>query len=265
MKNLLLGTAINYGVDKVRNFVISFRKHNSKDDIFLLISPDREAELAQFFKDYRVTGVLFNPVDNINPCNTRLVKYRSIIQDSWMYDAFFISDVRDVVFQADPFKDITENFLYCFQEDSGGTIGNEEFNSFWIRNIYGQERLEELQNSSIVCAGTIMGSRLRLIDLYTVMIEDLEAMAMDAMIYGMDQGIINNICHSPFASIIPIILKKNGDIVATLGITLDKKLGKDVLSIDENSGTIKINDLVPAAIHQYDRSEVLKKFYAELA
>ena len=265
MKNLLLGTALNYGVEQVRSFILSFRKHNSKDDIALLISPEREAELSEFFATHSVKGIIFNPLRTINPCNTRLIKYRSVIDDSWMYDAFLISDVRDVVFQADPFKDLPRDFVYCFEEDSGATIGSEEFNSFWVRNIYGEDRLEEVRNSPIVCAGTIMGSRLKLLDLLTVIIEDLEGISVDVMKFGMDQGILNNICRSPFASIIPITLKKNGDIVATLGITLDKKQGKDTLTIDSDSGMITINTLVPAVIHQYDRSEVLKKFYAELA
>lgn len=262
MKNLLLGAALNYGVEQIKNFVLSFRKYNTVDDIILLVTPGSMTdEVTAFFAEHKIKASVFNPLKTINPCNTRIIKYRSVIEESWMYDTILISDVRDVVFQSNPFIGIhSDNFLYCFEEDSGATIGTEQFNSFWIRNIYGQERLDEIADRPIICAGTIMGSRHRLLDLLTIMIEDLEAMSVDVMKHGMDQGILNNICYSPYASIIPITTKKNGDIVATLGVTVDGKLSKDKMTIE--NGVVMINGLKPAVLHQYDRSEELKSLFA---
>lgn len=85
-------------------------------------------------------------------------------------DYVMLSDVRDVVFQEDPFKSFAQNALnvenyqetkddlHVFLEAEHVTIGNEPFDNRWIQNLYGNDMLSCLYDKPVSCSGTTMGT-----------------------------------------------------------------------------------------------------------
>lgn len=260
--NAVIGAALSYTEEKMKNFILSFRQYNKRDKLVLLVDTVSANNLKSIAEQQDVQFINYNFPKKAQLNNSRFFLFHKYLKNN-RFDNVLITDTQDVVFQDDPFKDVGDRYLYCFCEDSGSNIASEEFNSYWIRNLYGQERLEELANSPIVCAGTIMGSYDSMMLLLQSILD--EFFLLDESIFlkhSVDQGILNNICNSAYTSIIPITLKKNGDIVATLGLTTKKDVGKDII---EFSGmTLKVNDLTPAIIHQYNRDDNLQKFFDSL-
>ena len=50
MKNLVLGTALGYGIYELKNFVLSFREHNKVDDVVLLVDLRISEDTKTFLK-----------------------------------------------------------------------------------------------------------------------------------------------------------------------------------------------------------------------
>lgn len=74
------------------------------------------------------------------------------------YDFIMLSDVRDVLFQNNPFAFEIPVGLSVFLEDLSQTIGSCPSNSSWVRRGFGDAILKELADKPISCAGTIFGT-----------------------------------------------------------------------------------------------------------
>jgi hypothetical protein len=75
------------------------------------------------------------------------------------YDRVMIADVRDVLFQSDPFSVPLPHPVNFLAEAAGLTIGACVSNASWIRRGFGRAVLRELADKPISCAGTVIGSR----------------------------------------------------------------------------------------------------------
>ena len=140
-KNLVMGTAVGYNISQVKNFVLSFRKFNMTDSIIMLVDKLTQDNLQEFFNSYYVTPVLFDAAAYATPCNnSRYTKYLEILVNNPQYKNVLISDTRDVVFQMNPFTDLPEDYLYCFEEDSNVSLWFEGCNRGWLIQIYGTEK-----------------------------------------------------------------------------------------------------------------------------
>lgn len=73
-------------------------------------------------------------------------------------DQVLLTDVRDVVFQRDPFAETLDG-LEVFLEDSSLTIGGEARNRKWVRTLYGDRGLAACGHEVVSCSGTIAGPR----------------------------------------------------------------------------------------------------------
>jgi hypothetical protein len=90
----------------------------------------------------------------------------------YQYEYVFMSDIRDVVFQKDPFdwthlaiNGITreggskiENALYPILENGWFSISSHGINAAWIRDAFGQDVLDEIGGEKISCSGTTFAS-----------------------------------------------------------------------------------------------------------
>ena len=82
-----------------------------------------------------------------------------ILQSAKTADYVMISDVRDVIFQRDPFDHEFKAELKTFLESPSITIGSDSFNRRWIENLYGKAVLKDIKESTVCCSGTTMGTR----------------------------------------------------------------------------------------------------------
>jgi hypothetical protein len=260
--NIVIGAALSYSEDKMRNFILSFRQYNKEDKLVLLVNDESAENLKAMAEKHSIDFIRYNLSKKAQLNNSRFMFFHKYLKEH-RFNNVLISDTRDVVFQGNPFDKLPERYLYCFCEDSGSTIGTEEFNSYWIRNLYGPERLEEIAPQPIVCAGTILGSYGPMMMFLEVILDEFYSLDESVFLkHPIDQGIVNNLCHTPFASLIPITLKNNGDIVATVGLTAKENVGKDKMLIQDN--VMKLNDLTSTIVHQYNRDDGLQRFFDSL-
>jgi len=82
------------------------------------------------------------------------------------YERVMLADIRDVLFQNDPFAFPISEGLNVFMEDPGLTIGACPSNSAWIQHAFGAVVLKELFDKPIFCAGTIFGTPTAMLDYF---------------------------------------------------------------------------------------------------
>lgn len=104
MKNLVVGAAVNYDFEKIRNFIYSLKETPYAGDIVIFLSY-RDAKLQSRLEDLGVKILFFEGARfyKVPPAVSRFFRFLEFLlalPDE--YDRVFISDTRDVVFQEDP-------------------------------------------------------------------------------------------------------------------------------------------------------------------
>lgn len=104
------------------------------------------------------------------------------------YDRVMTTDVRDVVFQADPFSWPSTAPLEFFLEHRASVLGREWFNSNWIREAYGEKILARLADHRISCSGITYGTTKSMLEYLGRMTDELvRTLPTFAGVFG-DQG-----------------------------------------------------------------------------
>ena len=161
--------------------------------------------------------------------------YRYLLSDGHAYENVMLTDVRDVIFQDDPFAFDIGAALHCYLEDTGPTLGSEPYNQRWLRTAFGEAVAEQLRDRPIVCAGVTLGPTELVVEYLRVMVEHL--LRLQVQTTGLDQAVHNYVLHSKQVRS-ALLVPNGGGTVATLGIT----------PADE------VAPLLGAAVlHQYDR------------
>jgi hypothetical protein len=167
---------------------------------------------------------------------------RYLMEDAPEADVVMITDLRDVVFQRDPFADPVTG-LEVYLEDSSEQIGHDGFNTTWLRNLYGSEFVEARRGQPLSCSGVVIGTR-------TAMMTYLNEMATGIVwrrrpMGSHDQAVHNGLLHTGRLRSAKVVPNEHGRVLTLGGMTaLPMSDGGDLLNAD---GTI------PAVIHQWDR------------
>lgn len=268
MNNVVIGTAMNYGVEQIKNFVLSFRKFNSVDDIILIYNLGQKSMIEDFANQHRITLVDFAPYDKIpiHVVASRFLKYLDVIQQSNNYKHFLLADIRDVFFQSNPFVDLpNEEYLFAFTEDPAVTIEKEKYHISMITRLFGVETLKQFSGKKIICSGTILGSKDKMFNWLCIFSQYLKEIqkSKPSICHEMllDQVISNHIFYfEPNGQATEV--KDNGDIVGTIGHCITHPEHSGVMQLRDN--VIYLNDKIPSIIHQYDRSPDLFKHISEI-
>jgi len=157
------------------------------------------------------------------------------------YANILLADIRDVVFQRDPFEDY-HGTLSGFQEAL--TIKEESYNSFWIKLAFGIETLERIGDNKICCAGTIMGSYEGIMNYLECFLETYIQHEIPTNIFGIDQGVFNYIINSD--KLKGVDINENGPRVLTIS-------QQTLSDIKYQDGKLYFKGHLPAVVHQYDR------------
>lgn len=260
-KNVVIAAAMNYGVEQIKNFVLSFRKYNNVDDIVLIYNLDQAHQIEYFSKKYNIRLVSFEPYNQlpIHVVSSRFLKYLDIVNELKEYRNYLLSDIRDVFFQSNPFSNLpNDEYIFMFTEDPAVTLDIEEHHTGMMSRLFGTEELKKFEGKKIICSGTILGTRekmLRFLHFFAQYLEQISKQNPNICHEMLlDQVITNHVCYlQNFGNDIDI--KNNGDIVGTIGhcITHPKHSG-DMKLVDD---VIYLDGKIPSIIHQYDRSSEL--------
>lgn len=262
--NLVIGTAIGYGLPEVSVFVKSFRAYNSSDDMVLVVDSSLDVDTADLYFNNNIKFIVFEAYKFIptHVQNSRYIKYLEyLLENGAAYRHVFLSDVRDTVFQGDVFDNLPEQCLFFFSEGDIDTIRNNPFNARWIERNYGLEMLEQIGDNQIYCSGTTLGDYASICQYLFYMRAQMDLGKILSLLSepddrGSDQGYHNYLY---YCSDLHAVGKANGDIVATLGMAL----GQSPHSLTFDGNKYFFNSLCPKVLHQYDRTAALKKFFED--
>lgn len=184
----------------------------------------------------------------------RFAFYRKfLLRHPGEYRSVFLTDLRDVCFQGNPFVKTFPGDLRVFLEEPGHTLGSCAVNSRWLTELYGREVLGELSQKPIICSGTILGDYDRILgylDAFLLSLRD----AKSVMRMGMDQGIHNYIVHRGLVD--PVLCCKNGaSEILTMG-----HMKPENLPVRDARGFLLDEQGEPyAVLHQFDRHEKVRQ------
>lgn len=153
-----------------------------------------------------------------------------------------VTDVRDVLFQNDPFEPVVMG-LELFAEESPITIGAQPANRDWVLELYGREVLRQIEAKPVSCCGTVIGDRASILHYLAEMRQ--ESFWRRQPLTAHDQGIHNYLLWT--GRLEPSRLIANGE-----GRVLSMALMKSV-DLDERGYVVNRDGTVPAVLHQYDR------------
>lgn len=279
-KNLVLGTAIDFGIEDIKKFVKSFRRFNKVDDLYLVLQYGISKELKDFLDLYDV-NILYNEsmkFTGIHINNSRFIKYLDFVtENSDKYNHILLSDTRDVIFQKNIFDKLpAEDFIYFAEEDETECIKDNVFNSYPVTVAFGEKMLEFLGPKKILCAGTTIGSLSNITVYLREMVSNLyniHSINHTTLKQSVDQAIHNFLYYEKESIFKNPLVKQSGDLMATVGITSSRSPEKitvamgealDFLNDRKSSLSISVNGKIPSVIHQFDRSISMTEFYNKI-
>lgn len=256
MKYTIVGCITKYGVEQIRPFVESIEQSGFKGDKLMLVY-----EITQDTIDY-LTNKGWLLVQSEPQQHIILQRFRDMYQLLHQYetDVIIWVDVKDIIFQKDPTEWLNKwmrRDILAFSESL--KFGDEA----WARLNAGTSfpmEWEWLQNEEIYCAGTIVGKKEAIRDLFidiyrwSLTTSNPEQLA--------DQAAYNILIHMYQWKDKVQFVKQQEGFAAQLHLKLKKG---DILPYTEELSTIDGNEIknskgeLYTLVHQYDRNEELKQ------
>lgn len=191
----------------------------------------------------------------LHPSVSRYIFSRNILKSNTELSKVLLTDVRDVVFQRDPFVDI-DGKLHVGEEDK--LIMKEPDNLRWIFALTEDySTLERLLEKRVICSGVTLAPA-------NVLRQYLDDFAYQAMAVwhrirsggAFDQG-IHNLLLSGGKTTIPISLEPLG---SSLVMTVCDEWEK-YWTLDEQTGVLGKDGKRVAIVHQFDRKQRLIDYF----
>jgi hypothetical protein len=248
----IYAAAFGYDLEKVSVFINSAVRFVDRSEIALFVEP---ASPLRALTAQGVTVVVCDDslLQTLSPTARRYFFFQEHLARATAIEAAMISDVRDVLFQSNPFEYFlfdNFDFLYPLEERS---IGMCQANRRWIVERYGAGVFRDLMGCIISCCGTVIGRRAAMTEYLEKMCDHLR----DAPnTFGIDQGVHNFIVNrSP--------VKRQAAVVNALYnfITLHY-MEPSAIKFNEDGYILNYDHSVPSVVHQYDRlpEDVVRRF-----
>lgn len=239
----VLGYATGYDAADIAPFVRSLRA--VFDGTVALVVDDRP-DVAALLAQHDVVAVAPDPVYRWapHPVMQRFAAFDRLLRGWPEVDGVLITDVRDVIFQDDPFAP-RPNGLLAFQEYEAGVLADHVFNMKYIRALAGEGLADAVAQQPCICVGTVIGPRADVLRLCrTILMLATTPRSSIGGAFGADQAACNLAIHLGMieAQVLP-----NYGRVATLGLT-------DGAALTFKDGKVVNPDgTVSAIVHQHDR------------
>lgn len=164
------------------------------------------------------------------------------------YKKVIFADVRDAVFQDDPFKHLDSVELGFALEPRDYLYGSGTPDDSWLKQLYGEDAWRSLAGKRTSCCGTLFGQREALINYLEIMCEEMARLSTVIMGYhGFDQGAHNYLWHAGrFGS--PTLFENFDGPVLTMGVA-----HAEDFRFDDQSQLINEDGSAISVLHQFDR------------
>lgn len=277
-KPLVWSFGYSYNWERMRLFVKSLRQSGYDGDLVIGISDYLYDELEDKLTKYKIKPIIIedkwpfysNKNNKYFPINDSFIKenmieeryydwndkwnvYRFSILNMWLlvygsiYSHIISIDIRDVVFQGDPFKWNFEDVMYMVDESIHNmTLRDEVYNRRWIE-VY--DDYEKILNERVLNSGTLFGSSFYFIKFINQFTEFLRN---DKHITN-EQGTLNYLYHTNYFKDIKFLMNRNEyGLVYTMA--LDHIYFHEISTFNIRNNILYNKDNTkPLIIHQYDR------------
>jgi hypothetical protein len=235
-KNLIIGLAFGYNIEQIQNFVLSFRRYS--DDAVLIISDNDTSEFSDFLNQHNIYNMVYDQSALVMTARWELPK--DALEEHFLdVENVILSDIRDVVFQDNPFNYLSGKDL-DFSSEPETVGGCTQHNGLWVRNIYGDEVLDEIKDQQILCCGVTAGKRSAVIDLCNSLLEESKKVSQ-----FIDQASLNVLYGRG--------LFPNSEVHLTGGPLVATMHHSKTLTFDRQGYLLGDNGKRIAMVHQYDR------------
>jgi hypothetical protein len=251
---LILGLVANYAAAQLAPFVKSLRASAYAGQVVFLTS-NLSKDTHAFLKDAGVETLSFEPAlyAPYHVQNARWFFYldylMSRLRNGSLPRQIMFTDVRDVVFQDDPFRG-REGGLEIFYENDHPRLGQCAVNSKWLSTCFGDLVARELAPFNISCSGTVIGEGPSALQYLIQMWNVLALLSDEAAASIADQAVHNFVVHRGLVD--NVRHRRNGDHIYTLHY-----VGQQAVLIDGDGAICAPDGGVCPVVHQYDRHPVL--------
>ena len=256
-KNLIIGGFTNYNANQLKPWVLSAKVHAGDNDV-VLVYGNASDETLNWLESQGVILVPMLAVEGIPIHVLRFLSIHNYLVQHWQkYDYVITTDVKDVVFQSEPFSDLIGHKLVIASE--GLKYKDEPWGNDNLHQTYGQYVYEEFKNKEIFNVGTFGGISEYVKD----MVFHIFTNGVNRPIPIVDQAVFNVLINTqPFKDIVQPTVNwacESGTVIDPSKIQhfrpnllCDEPIIKD--------GLVYYGDRLFPILHQYDRVPVLKEF-----
>jgi hypothetical protein len=262
-RRLVIGAAVGFDIAQVRVFVESLRANYAGDVLLLIRWPG--VRVARYLKSRRIRVIrVFQTRSFTRSVHARRYAiYLAFLRARLSrYDQVMISDVRDVVFQRNPFDGIASPKCHFYLESAVRTIGEDPTNSRWVSGCFSAYEAERLAACRISCSGITIGGTTAVVAYLEMMVARIRVLPWRIyrdIGHGYDQAIHNYLVH--LAPEIAGIVVENNRHIATMALE-----PRAYYRLDHESLIHGPDDHLFAICHQYDRfPDLLKAVEARFA
>jgi hypothetical protein len=249
-RRLVLGAAIGFDVEQVRIFVESLRAHYNGDILLLIRWPGLRVSRYLKSRDVDVIRAFQTRSFTRSVHARRYAIYLDYLRARpARYDQVMMSDVRDVVFQRNPFDGIASPQCHFYLESASRTIGADPTNSRWVHGCFSAAEAERLAACRISCSGITIGGAPAIVAYLEKMVARVRAMPWRIyreIGHGYDQAIHNYLVHLDPA--IGGIVVENNCHIATMALE-----PRAFYRLDHESRIYGTDGHLIPICHQYDR------------
>ena len=260
-KHLIIGGFTNYGINQLKPWVISAKEVAGNNDV-VLVYGNATDETLDWLVEQNVVIVPMLQVQDVPIHVLRFLSIYEYLDKHWQhYEYVVTTDVKDVYFQADPFKFLVDRKLVIASE--GLKYKNEPWGNENLFQAYGPYVYEKFKDNEIFNVGTFGGKSEYVKD----MVFHIFTNGINRPIPICDQAVFNVLINTqPFKDIVT----ETDAWAAELGTIMDpSKIDafRPNLLFDEpvfEDGLLKnCTGFTYPIVHQYDRVPEIKKFVQE--
>lgn len=169
--------------------------------------------------------------------------YYEILQtDARDADQVLLTDLRDVLFQRDPFEEPLDS-LEVFLEVPSHALATEVSNRTWNEALFDPSYLERFGDLTVSCSGTVIGPRAAILDYLKEM--QGETIWRRRPLGAADQAIHNYLIRTDRLPAARVVANEHGRVLTMFEMTSVRRNAAGEICNADGS--------VPAVLHQYDR------------
>ncbi len=193
--DIVLGAAFGYDAAKIAPFVQSLREHHAGPVLLFVDSP----ALGPFLDRYRIAFEVHDKADRaMHVVQARFVMaLNHLLKQGHRYRRVLLTDVGDVMFQADPFSLAADPPLVSFQEHPSFTLDTQPTNARWMTQFFGAAALAGVfKGKPVVCVGVTLGHTRAVIAYLRLLLAVAALTGKDRIMeFGCDTAVHNFIAH----------------------------------------------------------------------